>query len=131
MKQLRTIIWLIVFLQIAMPGFGQKDSSTLVTLNLSNVSIKELVTQIEMQTDYRFYYDSTLFVSNTFSINIKDQKLAKVLDQVFTNLAIYYAADDFFQPGAHDGGGFHSERLGSFNKSLCSTRSICSLSDYF
>ncbi len=96
MKQLRTIIWLIVFLQIAMPGFGQKDSSTLVTLNLSNVSIKELVTQIEMQTDYRFYYDSTLFVSNTFSINIKDQKLAKVLDQVFTNLAIYYAADDFF-----------------------------------
>jgi len=96
MKRLCTIFRLFILMQISIISYGQKEANTLVDLNVTNVSIKELVAQLESQTYYHFYYDSALFVNTTFTIAVKQQKLSKVLDQVFATSAIYYASDDNF-----------------------------------
>ena len=96
MKRLCTIFRLFILMHISIISYGQKEANTLVDLNVTNVSIKELVAQLESQTDYHFYYDSALFVNTTFTIAVKQQKLSKVLDQVFATSAIYYASDDNF-----------------------------------
>lgn len=62
-----------------------------VSLSLDNVSVPELVTSIESQTTYHFYFKASQFDSTKISIHVANISVPQVLDSVFYNTAIAYS----------------------------------------
>lgn len=72
---------------------AQKDTSS-VSAGASGASLSVFVNELEKQTGFHFYYDSTRFDSITISINVKDLPLTRLLNQAFAGKDIYYSFDD-------------------------------------
>jgi hypothetical protein len=80
MKRSRALL-LIIYMVAACPLLAQKDSSKLISVELSGAGIEELVLAIEKQTSLHFYYDATQFDSLRFDISEKNQPVTKVLER--------------------------------------------------
>lgn len=75
-------------------GYGQKDSTLPVTIDVKEVSLKEFISQVEKQSGLRFFFDPSKFDSISISISAKQQQLTKVLNQAFAGTDVYYTMDD-------------------------------------
>lgn len=64
-------------------AYAQNDSVKFITADLNAVGIDKLAATLEKQTNLHFYYDAAQFDSLTFSINVKNEPLVKVLEKVF------------------------------------------------
>ncbi len=86
-KPLLTLI-LCLLLQVNTTIFSQTN----VSLELKDVTIEQVLNQIESKTSYRFLYNKELVdTSKKVSINSKDLNIDKVLDQIFKGLQISYS----------------------------------------
>lgn len=74
--------------------YAQKDTGTLVTVNLKDTTIEELATAIEKQCRVRFYYDSSKMDSVSITVTATAQPLGKVLDLAFAGTELHYTLDD-------------------------------------
>ena len=86
----KTIMVLILcfVMQISTKAFSQSSE---ISLDLKNVSIEQVINQIESNTVYRFLYNKQLVnVSAKVSISVKNQTITKVLDQIFKETEIAY-----------------------------------------
>lgn len=72
----------------------QTKTARLVSSELNNVSITALVVDLESQTGYRFYYDSTVFDSARFNLVVKNQPLQIALQQAFENTGFQFSIAD-------------------------------------
>lgn len=77
----------------AATGYSQKAK---VTINQKNVSLHDVLTDIEGQTDYLFIYSNHVDVSHKVSVNMKNKPVKEVLDHVLSGTPISYALN-----GAH------------------------------
>jgi len=69
--------------------------STLFTFDLKNKSVREILTEIEKNSEFVFfYYDNTVDVDRKMDIHVKDQPVEKVLDQVFKSTDNKYVIND-------------------------------------
>lgn len=60
------------------------SKSTLLTLDLKNKSVKEVLTEIEKNSEFVFFYhDEAVDVNRKVNIQVSDQTLDKVLDKLF------------------------------------------------
>jgi hypothetical protein len=85
-------LFLIVFLNFLPDSLtAQKSAQNLVTATFHDAPIRELVEEVESQTDYYFYYDITLFDSLRFNFSVTKAPLSEVLDQAFANTNFNYA----------------------------------------
>lgn len=67
------------------------QSPGLVTIKANNTPVKQVLRQIEQQTDYRFSYkDVTLAHFKDVTLNCSDATAAEVLDKVFANSPVTY-----------------------------------------
>ena len=76
-------IWLfcIALQAVSMPILAQ---SAKITLRLKNVTVEEVLTSIENQTEYRFLYNKDIVdVSRIVSISVKNELMTLVLDKLF------------------------------------------------
>lgn len=67
-----------------------------ISLSVQNKPIRDIMKEIEKQSDYRFFYSNDYpALTMQKSINVKDEKIEKVLDQLtlHTNLAYILKAD--------------------------------------
>ncbi|MBN1598870.1 MAG: TonB-dependent receptor [Bacteroidales bacterium] len=89
LKYLRMVvaISLLSYVQV----FSQK-----ITITSSNtMSIKEVLKEVENQSDYTFIYDNTkVDVTQLVSIDARDMELEKVLDKLFESYGIEYKIKD-------------------------------------
>ncbi|HUS02986.1 MAG TPA: TonB-dependent receptor [Chitinophagaceae bacterium] len=92
MKFLRSIL-LLLFILVCSVVSGQERKAELISVNLKNVSIDNLVLDIEQKTSYHFYYDRTQFDSLTITIAADQQPVDEVLKQVFKKTNFYAAMD--------------------------------------
>ena len=84
MKKYCSFILLLVLMIIYYPKtYAQNDSVKFITADLNAVGIDKLAATLESQTNLHFYYDAAQFDSLTFSINVKNEPLVKVLEKVF------------------------------------------------
>jgi len=84
MKKYCSFILLLVLMVIYYPKtYAQNDSLKFITADLNAVGIDKLAATLERQTNLHFYYDAAQFDSLTFSINVKNEPLVKVLEKVF------------------------------------------------
>jgi hypothetical protein len=93
-------VLLLLFLAYTFITIGQSD---IVSIELNNGTIEELVKQVEEQTNYYFYYDITEFDSLKINISVKEKHVNTVLDAVFFNSNYSFVIDHasvFFTSGA-------------------------------
>lgn len=71
------------------------SQSTLLSLNLKSVAVKDVLDQIEQKSEFVFLYNSKLIdVDRTVSVNFKDQKISDVLDKLFQDADVVYTVVD-------------------------------------
>ena len=70
---------------------AQKNPQNLISGDFNNLSIRDFTREVEQQTNYFFYYDSSLFDSARFTITVDRQPLPSVMDQVFAKTDFNYS----------------------------------------
>jgi TonB-linked SusC/RagA family outer membrane protein len=89
-NQSKTLLVLILcfVMQISTTSFSQ---TTALSLELKDVTIEQVLNQIESNSTYRFLYNKQLVnVNSKVSISSKNQPIAKVLEQIFKGTEIAY-----------------------------------------
>ncbi|HEX9825154.1 MAG TPA: TonB-dependent receptor [Flavobacteriaceae bacterium] len=88
MKLSTLFIFIAFFTLQANTSYSQK---TKISLNLDNVTVGELIDQIESTTEFRFVYKiKDVDLTRTLSINVEKEPVAKILDEVFSNTETTY-----------------------------------------
>lgn len=65
-----------------------------VSIDTRNISVNELLTLIETQTDYLFVYNkSSVDVNRNVTVSVKEEPVARVLNSVFKDTDIHYAME--------------------------------------
>ena len=64
-----------------------------VTMNLKNVQLAKVLSEIESQTNYLFIYNNQVEVKQNTTVNVKDKPTSEVLDQVLKNTDINYSME--------------------------------------
>jgi hypothetical protein len=72
---------------------AQKNPQNLISGNFQQLSIDEFVHELESQTSYYFYYDTTRFDSLRITLSVDRQPLTRVLDLAFSKTDFKYAID--------------------------------------
>ena len=70
---------------------AQSNIPKLITVNLKQASFKLFISEVQIQSGYRFYYNPEEFKDLSISISIKQQPIKYVLDQFFLSTDFYYA----------------------------------------
>lgn len=86
-------IWLfcIALQAVSIPILAQ---SAKITLRLKNVTVEEVLTSIENQTEYRFLYNKDIVdVSRIVSITVKNELMTLVLDKLFKGEGVSYTIE--------------------------------------
>lgn len=65
-----------------------------VTLNLNNVKLTDVFTEIEQETDYYFYYNIDLDEYMVDQVNVNDREIKQVLDEMLPDLGLEYKMVD-------------------------------------
>ena len=94
MQSLKHIVIVCFITLLSLPMNAQLDSSNKISLTLNNASLKELVTKIEAQTDFHFYFDTAQIGNDTYSINVNNRPLKWILNTLFDVHKIYYSIDN-------------------------------------
>ena len=94
---LKMRVTLILFLicigqSFAFSGYSQ---NTRLSLNLSNVSIKNVLSTIEDRTEYFFMYEAhNVDVEQKISISVEDRSVPEILNKLFASTNIIYKIND-------------------------------------
>ena len=90
-KIMRNTILLLLLNVFQMFGNNGYSQNTILTLNLKDVTIREALSDIEQNSEFYFLYNSKLIdVDKKVSLNVKNQKIDKLLDQIFTDTDVRY-----------------------------------------
>ncbi|SBW03800.1 SusC/RagA family TonB-linked outer membrane protein [uncultured Dysgonomonas sp.] len=90
------ICFLLLFC-FAVQAFSSNSYSqtTNLTLNMENVSVEEVLNQIERQTEFRFLYNKNLVdVNRKVSVSLNRKNITEVLSQLFRNSNTSYTIKD-------------------------------------
>ncbi len=88
---MRNKLLLFFFIFLAANASGQTPS--LVSGHFVNLPLKKFFQQVEAQTPYYFYYDSTQVDSLTVNILVQEETLPAVLQKVFRGTDLQFAID--------------------------------------
>jgi len=86
-------VFMVLFLCCIIQTISTKafSQTTELSLNLKNVSVEQVLNQIEAKTTYRFLYNKNMVdVNHKVSIVCKKQNVSQTLDQIFKGLDIAY-----------------------------------------
>lgn len=89
--KISTFIFFLSFLQVSASVFSQGK----ISVDLKNVTVKEVFTQIEQRSDFKFLYRNELVnVDRQVSINVKDEPIESVLAKLFDSSDLTYKVFD-------------------------------------
>lgn len=82
--KLTTLLIIVALVQASARGYGQK-----ITLKETNVPLEKILSSIEKQSGYVFFYDSK-DVSRTVNVDVKNAGIEEVLSECFRNTPLTY-----------------------------------------
>ncbi len=85
------LVAFLLFLRLA--SYGQQAEKT-VTVSFAHVRFEQFVSQVEAQTNYRFYYDPVTVDSLFVTVQAQAQPLQAVLYQALQATDFRFAIDD-------------------------------------
>lgn len=65
-----------------------------VTLNKGNTTVGAVISQIQKQTKYKFFYDDDIAATKVSGVNVKNASVQKTLDELLKNQNITYTIED-------------------------------------
>jgi TonB-linked SusC/RagA family outer membrane protein len=80
-----TLVILMAFVQASATTFAQK-----ISLNETNAPLAKVLSSIEKQSGYVFFYDNKDLALETVSVKLKDASINETLDQCFKTLPLTY-----------------------------------------
>lgn len=92
-KKTFVIVGLFFLAGFLSPVLGQKENQVLISVDLKNASLNDLVTAVESQADFHFYFRASDFDKFTITISAERKPLGFILDEAFKNTAYHYAID--------------------------------------
>lgn len=86
--KLTTILMIVSLFQIQANTYSQNAK---VTLNLENVTVEEVFSEIEAQSKFRFLYNhEKVDVNKKVSVKVEKMAISDVLESIFKNTDIYF-----------------------------------------
>ena len=93
--QVRALLLLPVWmLMCCLFTLNAQAQSVLVTLQLTDKPLEQVLVAIEKQTTYLFVYDKSVDVSQRVTIDVKDAQLKSALNTLFKSTNISYAVEN-------------------------------------
>ena len=87
MKLTLLFLFVTVLTGIAADSYSQ---STKLTLKLENVRIEDVLSKIENQSQFRFFYNEEINLDKKVSIDVATETIANILEKIFTDKGIHY-----------------------------------------
>ena len=72
---------------------GHAQNRKLYNINFGNINFGQLVQNLEVQTEYRFYYSDPALDSLYVTLNVTEKTLEDILDQVLAGKSFHYSID--------------------------------------
>ncbi|MFD2785014.1 TonB-dependent receptor [Hymenobacter rubripertinctus] len=86
------IIYLLLLVLLANgSGYAQQAGPKTVTGDFRHLPFGQFVHELEIQTDYRFYYDAAQLDTFRVSVQVREQPVATVLERAFRNTPFHFA----------------------------------------
>jgi TonB dependent receptor/CarboxypepD_reg-like domain/TonB-dependent Receptor Plug Domain len=92
-KKTCLIVGLLICSGFLYPVMGQKEDQVLISVDLKSVSLDELVTAVESQTSFHFYFRASDFDKVSITVSAVRKPLSYILDEAFKNTDYHYAID--------------------------------------
>ncbi|HEY9169482.1 MAG TPA: TonB-dependent receptor [Lutibacter sp.] len=84
--KLTTFLLIVSMFKIEASNYAQ---NTKITLNLNNVTIEKVLSEIEMKTEYKFLFNrNDIDVSKLVSVKAKNEKVASILKKMFIGMQV-------------------------------------------
>ena len=93
MKHAYSSVLLLFFLLLRLDAYGQQAEKA-VSGNFAHVPFEQFVSQLEGQTNFRFYFDPKVVDSLFVTLQVQEQPVRTVLQQALQNTAFHFAIDD-------------------------------------
>ena len=84
---------MLLFLLLRLPSYGQQAERT-VSGNFAHVPFEQFASQVEAQTNVRFYFDPKTVDSLFVTLQVQQQLVREVLQQALQNTKFHFAIDD-------------------------------------
>ncbi|HVW61822.1 MAG TPA: TonB-dependent receptor [Puia sp.] len=97
-----------IFLSLT-AGTALAQKAPLVSIDMKQVRIADVLAELEKQTNHRFYYDTTDFDSTRVDVTVRQQPFTKVLDAIFTEKDIAYSIDRQYRVFIARGEAIHTD----------------------
>ncbi len=92
---MRLTIYALLLATIQSLAVNSYSQATKLNLNLENSSVKEVLAQIEDQSEFYFLYNSKIIdVDRKVNINLREKKVDEVLNQLFEDTEVNYSIID-------------------------------------
>ncbi|MBN1986191.1 MAG: carboxypeptidase-like regulatory domain-containing protein [Prolixibacteraceae bacterium] len=90
LKKMKLTVFLILITFLGSVASESYSQATKLTLDVKNSTVKEILNQIEDQSEFRFFYSDKVDVERVTSISQKDKRIFDILDELFENTGVTY-----------------------------------------
>jgi hypothetical protein len=92
MRHTYSIFSILFFLLLPLTSYGQQEKP--VSGDFRNLPFEQFASQLEAQTNFRFYFDPKEVDSLFVTLRVQEQPVRAVLEQALQNTAFHFAIDD-------------------------------------
>ncbi len=97
LRIMRLTVFLLFLSVISVFASKSYSQTKVLNLNMKNSTVKEVLRNIEKQSEFVFMYSEKLVdVNRETSVNVKNQKINEVLDELFAGTNVEYKVKDRF-----------------------------------
>ncbi len=90
-RKMRTTILVSFILVSQAMAIGTYSQNTKLNLNMTDASVKSVLSKIEDQSEFYFMYEAhKVDVERKISVNVKNRLVSEILDEIFANTGIVY-----------------------------------------
>lgn len=90
LRQMKVTVLLLFISFYGVYATGSYAQETKLTLLLNNSTIKEALSEVEDQSEFRFFYNENIDIDKKVSVDLKNKTIYNVLDNIFEGTSIHY-----------------------------------------
>ncbi|MFW6369716.1 MAG: TonB-dependent receptor [Bacteroidota bacterium] len=90
LRKMKLTIFLLLTTILGSMAAGSYSQTAKLTLDFKNMTVKEILSNIEDQSEFRFFYSGSVDVERRTSISLKNEKIFDVLDELFKDTGVKY-----------------------------------------
>jgi TonB-dependent starch-binding outer membrane protein SusC len=89
-RKMKLTILLVIVAALSSLAIDSYSQAARLTLNMENNSIKNVLNEIEKQSEFRFFYSGEVDVESNASVSVSNKNVMETLDELFQGTGIRY-----------------------------------------